>query len=251
VRVELAQLSPAPRDLAANVERVTAVLGEATADLVVFPELFLCGYQLEDLEELTMTIDDPHVGALRDAARAADRALIVGILEADGGGVFNSALCIDRDGSLAGSHRKTHLFGGERGVFDPGDALEPVLLAGRTVGVMICFEVEFPEVARTLVRRGADLLVTVSANMDPYGPDHDLLGRARALENNRPHLYVNRVGKESGLCFAGESRVIDPMGGVLTVAARGESLLACDVPAAELRSAQTSYLAQSRPELYS
>jgi predicted amidohydrolase len=250
VRVELAQLSPAPRELAANVERVRAVLDRAPADLVVFPELFLCGYQLEGLGELTVTVDDAYVRALRDAARDADRALIVGILEADGGRVYNSALCIDRDGSVAGSHRKTHLFGRERGTFQTGDALEPILLAGRMVGVMICFEVEFPEVARSMVRRGADLLVTISANMDPYGPDHDLLGRARALENNRPHLYVNRVGSESGLRFAGESRLIDAMGGVLAAAEPGERLLTCEVPAAELRSAQTAYLAQSRPELY-
>jgi predicted amidohydrolase len=250
VRVELAQLTPTPRDIAANLERVAATLAETSADLVVFPELFLSGYQLKDLDELALTVDDRRVKALRAAAREADRALIVGIIEADGGGVFNSALCIDRDGSIAGSHRKTHLFGSESASFQAGDALEPILLAGRMVGTMICFEIEFPGVARTLARRGADLLLTISANMEPYGPDHDLLGRARALENNLPHLYANRVGRESGLRFTGESRVIDAMGDVLGTAPPGEGLLACEVPPAELRSAQTSYLAQSRPELY-
>ena len=63
---------------------------------------------------------------------------------------------------------------------------------------MICFDVEFPEVARSLAKAGANLLVTVSANMDPFGRDHDVFATARALENGVPHLYVNQVGRGRG-----------------------------------------------------
>ena len=63
------------------------------------------------------------------------------------------------------------------------------------MGPMICFDVEFPEVARTLARRGADVLVTISANMEPLGPDHDTAASARALENGLPHLYVTWLAR--------------------------------------------------------
>jgi predicted amidohydrolase len=80
---------------------------------------------------------------------------------------------------------------------------------------MICFDVEFPEVARTLARRGADMLVTISANMEPFGPDHDTAARAQALENGLPHLYVNLVGEVDPNRFTGNSQVVDLEGRVL------------------------------------
>lgn len=250
MRAELAQLCPVTGETEVNAERVAAVVAESDADLVVFPELFLSGYRLQGLRDLAVPLDGPVVEGLRAAARDAERALIVGIIEADGERVFNSALCIDRDGTIAGSHRKTHPFGRERDVFETGDALEPMALAGRTIGVMVCFEVEIGEVARSLARRGAELLVTISANMEPYGPDHELFARARALENNLPHLYVNRVGEDAGLRFTGESRVIDAVGDVVAVAPPGEARLVQAVPAGGPRDVHSDYLAQLRPEIY-
>ena len=109
-----------------------------------------------------------------------------------------------------GVYRKTHLFGAEREAYLAGDSLAPIVLGGRTLGVMVCFDMEFPEVARTLAVQGADLLVTISANPSPFELDHDLFARARALENGLPHVYVNRVGEESGFRFAGRSLALDP-----------------------------------------
>ncbi len=80
---------------------------------------------------------------------------------------------------------------------------------------MICFDVEFPEVARSLALAGADLLVTISANMDPFGRDHDVFVTARALENGLPHLYVNQVGRGEAFTFAG---------GTMAVSADGDRL---------------------------
>ena len=83
---------------------------------------------------------------------------------------------------------------------------------------MICFDVEFPEVARTLALRGADLLVTISANPEAFRRDHDVFVPARALENGVPHLYVNRVGRQEEISFGGTSMAIDPEGTVLSEA---------------------------------
>ena len=136
----------------------------AASDLVVLPELFLSGYQLEDVEPLAIELDGPEVGALRAAARAASTAIVVGAAERVAAGVANSALCIDSAGELAGVYRKTHLFGAEQEAYVPGDSLSTITLGTRTLGVMICFDMEFPEVARTLAAQHADLLVTISAN---------------------------------------------------------------------------------------
>jgi predicted amidohydrolase len=86
---------------------------------------------------------------------------------------------------------------------------------------MICFDIEFPEVARSLGRAGAEMLVTISANMEPFGNDHAVFVSARALENGLPHAYVNQVGPgEKNLTFVGGSTVVSPDGEIY---AQGDS----------------------------
>jgi predicted amidohydrolase len=126
-----------------------------------------------------------------------------------------------------------------------------VELAGRTVGPMICFDMEFPEVARTLARRGADLLVTISANSPPFELDHDVFARARALESGLPHVYVNRGGEEDGLDFCGGSLALDPEGRALAQAGDdGERVVIVEVGPPRRRDPRTRYLEQVRPPLY-
>lgn len=202
--VALAQLNPGLRDTAGNLQTMCRIIAEhPEADLVVFPELFLSGYTTEGLDELAVDLHAPEVESIAYAAREASTAVVFGAPERMEGGYANSAICVDRLGGLACVYRKTHLFGDERDAFSAGDELVVVDLDGLKVGLMICFDVEFPEVARTLAQAGADLLVTISANMDPFGRDHETFCAARALENGLPHLYVNQVGKGERFTFAG------------------------------------------------
>ena len=241
-----------PGDVGANVARAAkAVAATPAADLVVLPELFLGGYVLEGIERLALAPGDPALDPLADAARSAETAVVVGAAERVAGGVANSAFCLDRGGRPAGSYRKAHLFGAEREAFVAGAALEPVRLEGVALGVMVCFDVEFPEVARTLTLRGADVLVTISANMAPFADDHEAFARARALENERPHLYVNRTGSESGARFVGGSRAVDPEGAVVAEAGAEPAVLDVRLGSAGRRDERTTYLAQRRPSLYS
>ena len=213
----LAQLNPKLRDVEANIETAKEILDrQAGADLAVFPELFLGGYTTNGIDELALDLDGPEVGEMGRLARENDVAVVFGLHERVPGGVANSAVFVDRRGSLTGSYRKTHLFGDERGAFVSGDELLIVGLDGVEIGFMICFDVEFPEVARSLALAGADLLVTVSANMDPFGRDHDVFATARALENGLPHLYVNQVGPGEKFTFAG---------GTVAVSADGERMV--------------------------
>ena len=157
MRLALAQEAPRPRAVEANAARVADVVEglAGRADLVGFPELFLSGYSLERLDELALAPGDAVVDRLAAAARAAEVAIVVGLAERVESGVANSALVLDAGGELAGCYRKTHLFGAERDAFVAGPELEPIALGGTRVGTMVCFDVEFPEVARTLDRRGA------------------------------------------------------------------------------------------------
>ncbi|WP_432198212.1 nitrilase-related carbon-nitrogen hydrolase [Streptomyces sp. bgisy027] len=251
LRVVLAQLTPHPVDVVANLARLEAVVGEhAQAELMVFPELFLTGYNLDAVHELAL---DPHgdvIGQVRTLARHWRTAIIVGFAEMHGDKVANSLACIDSDGGLAGVYRKTHLFGRERDHFAAGDRLAVVELAGIRVGPMICFDIEFPEPARTLALDGAQLLVSVAANMEPYEPDHQLASRARALDNRLPHLYVNRTGWEVPFVFTGHSRIVAADGSVLLQLGADECVASSRVTVDAEPRELTDYLNQLRPDLY-
>ena len=252
MRATLAQFAPRVRDVPANLSRVQTVVDAATdTDLVLFPELFLSGYELGDTQAVCIDLDGPEVGLLRETARENDTAIVVGAAERVANGVANSALCISRRGELAGVYRKTHLFGAEAGSYVPGDELLTVELDGRLLGVMICFDVEFPEVARTLALRGADVLVTISANPEAFRRDHEVFVPARALENGVPHLYVNRVGRQEDITFGGTSMAIDPEGTLLSVAGpEDEELLYATISDAGRRDERTRYLELLRPSVY-
>jgi predicted amidohydrolase len=251
LRVLLAQIAPVDGDLAANCTRLEGILAAAPgADLAVFPELFLSGYAAGTSPAMGRRREDEPLRRVRAAAAAADTALITGFAElGDDGELYDSALCVDRDGSLAGVHRKAYRFGAERKCFRAGDQLHVFELAGWRIAPLICFEIEFPEPARAVVLAGAELLVTVAANMAPYRGDHDLASRARALDNRVPHVYVNRVGTEAGLEFVGGSQVIDAGGRLLAAAGATEEILLRTLRAEPRSAPDLDYLNQLREPL--
>ncbi|MDV3127975.1 carbon-nitrogen hydrolase [Mycobacterium sp. 21AC1] len=251
LRLTVVQDAPRPRDLDHNLARVRDGVTTGGADVIVFPELFLSGYQTTGLGEIALPLDDPRIAELADACRSAGTALLTGYVEPASGGYFDTYLAIDRDGTVRKPIRKTHLFGSEREAFLSGDALEPVTLCDTAVGVLNCFELEFPEVARTLVLRGAVLLVAGSANMHPYERDHRIAASSRAMENRVPLAYANRVGSESGHHFCGSSRIVDRDGSVLTALDDVEiDGATADVEVGARGEDATDMLGQRRPELY-
>jgi predicted amidohydrolase len=214
VNIALAQLSPRLRRTEANIETMRRVVADyPEADLIVFPELYVSGYVLDGIEELALHPDSPELQSIADIARENSTALIFGAPERVEGGVANSAFCVDERGTVAAVYRKVQLFGGdESDAFVAGEELIVVELCGVKIGLMICFDVEFPEVARALARGGADLFVTISANMEPFGNDHAVFCSARALENGLPHVYVNQVGPAGDLNFVGGSTIVSADG---------------------------------------
>ena len=240
----LAQLAAVTADVDANTRRVEDALERhPEVEIAVFPELFLCGYALGEVERGALPRDAPELARIGEAAARHGTAVVVGFAEAHEDGLANAAACFDEHGTLVGVYRKTQLFGAERRWFAPGDELLVVPLAGRRVGVLICFDIEFPEPARQLALAGADLLVTASANMQPYYSEHELASRARALDNRLPHLYANLVGMSEGLEFVGGSRAVGPDGEVLAESAHArEELLVAPVAAPGRPDAPVDYL---------
>jgi predicted amidohydrolase len=248
----LAQLICRIGDLEGNTARAVDVIrSHPDVDIAVFPELYLSGYTYRDLDRLARAIESSELQEIAAAAKEAETGVVIGFAERMPEGIANSVACIDRDGSVAGVYRKTHLFESEAEAgFVEGEELVVVELAGRRVAPLICFDIEFPEPARQVTLAGADLLVTASANMDPFYIDHAVGSVARAHENRRPHLYANMVGEGDGLVFVGASRSIAPTGKTLVEASQDrEELLV--VPVAELGGfdERTDYPRFVRPSL--
>ncbi|MET3662440.1 carbon-nitrogen hydrolase family protein [Aquamicrobium ahrensii] len=228
------------------MERATQAAAAVGSRLIVFPELFLTGYNIgrQALHELAEPVDGPSVEAIADIARRHGIGVIAGMPEKNGGNVFNAAVAVDETGAIAGLYRKIHLFGpAERSAFTPGSEICVVLLAGLRVGLAVCYDIEFPEMARALVGAGAELICAPTANMSPYWEVPTTLLRARALENGVPVAYANLVGDDGELTYTGMSCIVGADGRDLARAGvQGRALLCCshDYVAAGLGGDQLS-----------
>lgn len=242
-----------------NLARLARAASEARrrgAELLVAPEMFLTGYAIgaDAVRHLAEPIGGPSVGAARQVARSAGIALVFGFPERDGEAVYNSAIAIGADGTTLATYRKTHLFGAvDRAQFSRGEAAPGVFaIGGFKLGLLICYDVEFPENARRLALGGADLVVVPTALMRPF----DVVARAvvpvRAFENQVFVAYANRCGAEADFDYCGLSCVVGPDGVDIARAGRGEELIVADLDkAALLRSRKLNpYLTDRRPELY-
>jgi len=225
MKVGFAQLEPVWGDKEANLSRIAAAVRGTGADLLVLPELCTTGYQLtrEDAERLAEPFPGgPTADALAQLARAENVHLVVGVAERDGSRVFNSAVLMGPEGHLA-TYRKTHLFADEWDAFLPGDSGFTVHeVCGCKVGMMVCFDWLFPEAARTLALKGADLIAHPANLVLPFCQRTMPI---RCLENGVFAVTANRVGVERRsperpeLRFTGASLIADPTGAVLCQAA--------------------------------
>lgn len=231
LHVLLGQVVPPPGDVGAGIALIERVVSEHDhADLAVFPELVIGGYRLAQAPELAIAADGAEIAALRALAARHRTAIVAGFVERTAGRPANSAAIIDRGGELRGIYRKVQLYGpDEAREFAAGEEFVVAELCGVRCGLMICFDIEFPEPARALAEAGCDLLVTVAANMDPFARDHEVQASARALENRLPHVYVNRSGSESGHDFAGGSTIISAGGEVVAALGRSPQIAVCEL----------------------
>lgn len=209
------------------------------ADLLVWPELFLSGY---NVAEALHAHAQPSSGTFAKRAQALAQELGVAILygypERADGQVYNSALLIDNDGTVLVNHRKTVLPDGiEPDWFTAGDDFTLVTLGDATVAVMICYECEFPEPVRRACSAGADIILVVTACGWDQVPD--LVVPSRAFENGVFILYANFCGIENDHAFCGLSCIVDPYGNDLARAGRDEEAITAALDLSLVAQART------------
>ncbi|MFI0913110.1 carbon-nitrogen hydrolase family protein [Streptomyces abikoensis] len=227
----------------------------AGARLLLTDELFLTGYALgEAVADLAEPADGPGARAVARVAAEHGLAIGYGYPERDGGTVFNSLQLIGPDGTRLANYRKTHLFGEyETTSFTPGrDLVVQAELDGVRIGLLICYDVEFPETVRAHALAGTELLLVPTALMRPYEIVPQTIVPARAWESQLYIAYANRCGVEGDLTFAGLSCLAAPDGTVRARAGAGEDLIVADVDPELLRAsrAENTYLGDRRPALY-
>lgn len=257
MRIAVAQTRGEPRNVNANLallEHRARAAREAGADALVMPELFLTGYNIgASTARLAEPFDGPSVARAADIARAAGVALLFGMVEQAGNAVYNSAVLIDASGATLGCYRKAHLYGSEKERFSSGRGMPlTTSLGGLCCGVLICYDVEFPEAVRELALRGCQAVLVPTAL--PLGTPEipELLVRARAYENQLFVVYADRCGEEDGFAYEGRSCIVGPDGIVLAGAGAEEAFLVADLDPAAIHAARSrfDYLADRRPTLY-
>jgi 5-aminopentanamidase len=259
VKVALYQGPEQSGDVARNLALLGSMVRAAAnrgARLLVCAELFLTGYNIgaAAVHRLAEPADGPAAQRVSRLAREAGIAVLYGYPERVGEDVYNAAQLIDRDGRRIANYRKSHLYGEtDRRVFCPGDGeFVKATLDGMRLGMLICYDVEFPEAVRAHALAGVDFVAIPTALMRPYEIVANTLVRCRAYENQVFVAYVNRCGREGEFEYCGLSCVVAPDGTDLARAGAGEELLFADLDIASHRDtrAPNTYLQDRRPELY-
>ncbi|MDH4298693.1 MAG: hypothetical protein OEV74_20645 [Cyclobacteriaceae bacterium] len=235
MRVAISQKKCVPGSVNDNIQDYLDNVKKAksqNADLIVFPELSDTGYDLENMSSIASSYENGlPLNQLKQAASANEIAVIAGITEKSASHIYNSTVAIDKRGAVIANYRKIHLYtpNGE-GVFTPGN--EPVLFdfMGFRIGLLICYDLRFPEFARYLAKKGATVLIVPTAWPFPRVEHWNILTKARAIENQCYVVGVNRVGTECGFTFCGNSRIADPHGVLVASASEDqEELLVADL----------------------
>lgn len=252
--------TPFASNPAEALQRLDAAAAQARAqgaELLVTPEMSLTGYAIgaERVAALAEPADGPLAQAVAAIAMRHGIAIVYGYPEQNATGKpFNAAQAIGPDGTRWMNYRKTHLFGDlDRTQFSAGDVASQVFeWRGWRLGLLICYDVEFPEAVRCLALQGADAALVPTANMEPFDEVQNVLLPARALENRLFVAYANACGHEGRLAYNGLSTLYGPDGRTLAQApGRGERLLRFTLSRSALDAARTnSALPDRRSDLY-
>ena len=261
VKVAAAQISCALGDFGANLSKIRDFVARAKksgAELVLFPEMTDTGYSMPVIQKHARAWKDGAVRELQKIAKENSIAVLAGISDRDGDAIFNAQVLVSVNGEVLAKYRKTHLVTAapldERICLSPGNEFVTCKVGSFTVGLSICYDLRFPEMARTLVvEYGANVILNSSAWPVVRAEHLRILALSRAVENQSYFIIANRVGTDDGVTFCGGSLIVDPSGEILAAASPDrEELIEAEISEqaiADVRSRVTVF-AHRRPELY-
>lgn len=239
-----------------NVKRITdsiELASQKQADYILFPELYTSGYSTrERMLQLAETIDGNTVQEVCRYAQKYNIGVIFGFPEIDDTKLYNTAVFISKQGEVLGTYRKIHLPEFENNIFEPGSQCPVFELAEAKIGIMMAYDIEFPEVARILALKGAQVLLVLAANKFPRHPHQNVYLKGRALENHVFVAIANKVGLENNTLFLGESAIIHPFGEAIYTCSNNEELPVISVNLDDIHKARGAldYLQNRRPAVY-
>ena len=250
-----------------NLKKALSMAAEAAekgAELIVLPEVFSTGFCYENFDRAAESFPCPTLENLYCFSETRDCILLGSLIEKAVSGkvyakgipvenkvsdnfapetglkngnagessalYYNMGFCLE-SGKLVGTYRKTHPFKGENCYFSRGNSIEPISLKKHNlkIGFEICYELRFPEVARKLALAGSDLLITTAAFPNPRSEHWKTLVKARAIENQIPHIACNRTGKAPDASYFGGSMIVDAWGEVKADAGHKECVIVHDL----------------------
>jgi predicted amidohydrolase len=262
-KIALAQISCIQGEKKENLRKMARTAAKARkqgADLVIFPELSLTGYVVRDqIYELAERIPGPSTRRVERIAKETRTHIIFGmpeLSEKTQATLYNTAVFISPNGFVGKYHKMylpTHSVFEEKRYFRPGYQITALDTELGKIGLIICYDVYFPEVTRLTRLKGAQMIVCISASPGVRRTFFEILTAARAIENTAFLAFVNLVGVEDGLQFWGGSRLIGPNGKILAQATYDEEdLVVSEVNYADIRPIETFVptLRDLRPELF-
>lgn len=259
ITLALWQCTPLPLNTAANLQRLNDAAAKAAqqgADMLVCPEMFLTGYAIGatqaaalavELDARPCSTDNDCLQTVADIARTHQIAIVTGYPErGSNGAIYNAALWVDAQGQRVCNYRKTHLFGSlDRDQFNAGELEQYGVgkqalpaIKGWHVGLLICYDVEFPENTRRLALASADLIVVPTANMAEFDFVATTMVPVRAYENQCFVAYANYTGAEATWTYGGLSIVAGPDGSTAGQLQRFPDMLVVRLEAETLRTAR-------------
>ncbi len=257
--IALLQHAPVPNDLPAAIKRLDAAAADAAkagCSLLIVPEASITGYNIPPATMHAVALEANGTTTAEIAAICTQHqiAITYGFAEIDGDNYYNCVQIIDSNGQTAGKYRKTHLWGDlDRALFTAGADLSPLIeIDGWKIGLLICYDIEFPECARRLALEGADLIITPTGLMQPWREVAERVVPTRAYENQLYIAYANYCGNEADLTYEGRSCIVGPDGNDLARAAQHPALLTATLTRSAIDDARTAlpYHRDRRPELY-
>ena len=264
IQISCVQMEPTLLEVTANLKKIEEYIEKVmeekkNTNLIIFPELitsgYECGSEFQDISEVAGSGESmKRIGKL---AKAYKVNIIYGFPQRHSNisdVLYNSAGFIDENGELKGIYNKVHLFDSEKKYFREGCNYPIIETSFGKLGIMICWDTAFPEVARSYGLQGADLIAIATNWENPYSEDWDLIIKARAFDNCTYVAGANRIGRDKELSFFGHSKIVDPLGKpIIELNKEEEGVISAELDLElpkKLRQEYYTFFRDRRPDTY-